>query len=63
MIDLRKAPQEQVEASFDGFTTDSKYGLYGLIAFLLVVRACNVSVENDNFPAYNGEQYSRYNLN
>ena len=31
--------------------------------FLLVVGACNFGVENDSFPAYNGEQYSPDNLN
>jgi len=63
MIDPRKAAQEQAEASFDGFIKYSKYGLYGSIAFLLVVGACNFGVENDSFPAYNGEQYSPVNLN
>ena len=63
MIDPRKAAQEQAEASFNGFITDSQYGLYGLIAFLLAVGAYNFSVQNDSFPAYNGVHFSRYNLN
>ena len=58
MIDPRKAAQEQAEASSDGFIKYSKYGLYVSIAFLLVVGACNFGVENDSFPAYNGEQYA-----
>ena len=58
MTDPRKAAQEQAEASFEGFIKYSKYGLYGSIAFLLVVAACNFGVENNSFPAYNGEQYA-----
>ena len=58
MTDQRKKAQEQAEAGFEGFIKYSKYGLYGSIAFLLVVAACNFGVENDSFPAYNGEQYA-----
>ena len=63
MTDQRQAAQEQAEASFNGFIKYSKYGLYASIAFLLVVGACNFGVEDDSFPAYNGEQYSPSNLN
>ena len=58
MTDLRKKAQEQAKASFEGFIKYSKYGLYGSIAFLLVVAACNFGVENYSSPAYNGEQYA-----
>ena len=63
MTDPRQAAQEQVEASFKGFIKYSKYGLYASIAFLLVVGACNFGVEDNSFPAYNGEQYAPTNLN
>ena len=51
MTDPRKKAQEQAEAGFEGFIKCSKYGLYGLIAFLLVVAACNFGVEDNSFPA------------
>ena len=63
MTDQRQAAQEQAEASFNGFIIYSKYGLYASIAFLLVVGACNFGVEDNSFPAYNGEQYAPTNLN
>ena len=58
MTDPRQAAQEQAEASFDDFIKYSKYGLYASIAFLLMVGACNFGVEDNSFPAYNGEQYA-----
>ena len=63
MTDPRQAVQEQAEASFNGFIKYSKYGLYASIAFLLVVGACNFGVEDNSFPACNGEQYAPTNLN
>ena len=63
MTDPRQAAQEQAEASFDDFIKYSKYGLYASIAFLLMVGACNFGVEDNSFPAYNGEQYAPTNLN
>ena len=58
----RQQAQEQAEAGFEGFMSWTKYVTYGSIAFLLVVGACNFGVEDDSFPAYNGEQYSPSNL-
>ena len=63
MTDPRQAAQEQAEASFDDFIKYRKYGLYASIAFLLMVGACNFGVEDNSFPAYNGEQYAPTNLN
>ena len=63
MTDPRQAAQEQAEASFDDFIKYSKYGLYASLAFLLMVGACNFGVEDNSFPAYNGEQYAPTNLN
>ena len=58
----RHQAQEQAEAGFEGFMSWTKYVTYGSIAFLLVVGACNFGVEDDSFPAYNGQQYSPSNL-
>ena len=51
MTDPRQAAQEQAEASFDVFIQYSKYGLYASIAFLLVIGACNLGVEDNSFTA------------
>ena len=51
MTDPRQAAQEQVEASFKGFIKYSKYGLYASIAFLLVIGAYNLGVDDNSFPA------------
>jgi hypothetical protein len=59
----REQAQEQAEASFEGFMSWTKYVTYASIGFLLVVGACNFGVEDDSFPAYNGEYYSPSNLN
>ena len=59
----KEQAQEQAEAGFEGFMQWTKYVTYGSIAFLSVVGACNFGVEDDSFPAYNGEQYSPSNLN
>ena len=58
----RQQAQEQAEAGFAGFMSWTKYVTYASIGFLLVVGACNFGVEDDSFPAYNGEQYSPSNL-
>jgi len=58
----RQQAQEQAEAGFAGFMLWTKYVTYASIGFLLVVGACNFGVEDDSFPAYNGEQYSPSNL-
>ena len=59
----REQAQEQVEAGFEGFMSWTKYVTYPSIGFLLVIGACNFGVEDDSFPAYNGEQHSPSNLN
>ena len=59
----KQQAQEQAEAGFDGFIRWTKFVTYGSIAFLLLVAGCNFGVEETNFPAYNGEQYSPSNLN
>ena len=58
----RQQAQEQAEAGFEGFISWTKYVTYASVGFLLVVGACNFGVEDDSFPAYNGEQYSPSNL-
>ena len=61
--DVRKKAQEQAEASFEGFMQWTKYVTYASIAFLLVIGAFNFGVEDQSYPAYNGDQYSPSNLN
>ena len=58
----RQQAQEQAEAGFEGFMSWTKYVTYASIGFLLVVGACNFGVEDDSFPAYDGEQYCPSNL-
>ena len=60
---IRKQALEQAQAGFEGFIKWTKYGVYASLVFLLVVGSCNFGVEDKNFPAYNGEQYSPINLN
>ena len=60
--DVRKKAQEQAEAGFEGFMQWTKYVTYATIAFLLAVGACNFGVEDESYPAYNGDQYSPSNL-
>ena len=61
--EVRAAAQKEAEKTFDGFVTWSKKITYASIAFLLIVASCNFGVEDDTYPAYNGEQYNPSNLN
>lgn len=61
--EVRMAAQEEAEKTFEGFITWSKRTTYAAIALLLVVASCNFGVEDDTYPAYNGEQYNPSNLN
>ena len=57
------AAQKEAEKTFEGFVLWSKRTIYASIAFLLIVASCNFGVEDDTYPAYNGEQYNPSNLN
>lgn len=61
--EVRAAAQKEAEKTFEGFITWSKRTTYATIALLLVVASCNFGVEDDTYPAYNGEQYNPSNLN
>ena len=61
--EVRKQALEQAEAGFEGFIKWTKYGVYASLAFLLAVGSCNFGVEDGQYPAYNGQQYSPDNLN
>ena len=60
---VRAAAQKEAEKTFEGFILWSKRTTYAAIAFLLIVASCNFGVEDDTYPAYNGEQYNPSNLN
>ena len=60
---VRAAAQKEAEETFEGFIKWSKITTYGAIAFFLIVAACNFGVEDDTYPAYNGEQYNPSNIN
>jgi len=56
--EIKDAAQQQAEQAFDGFMLWMKRGTYISVAILLfVVVGCNSGVEDDQYPAYNGEQY------
>lgn len=61
--EVRMAAQEEAEKTFERFITWSKRTTYAAIALLLIVASCNFGVEDDTYPAYNGEQYNPSNLN
>ena len=61
--EVRAAAQAEAEKTFDGFILWSKRTTYASIALLLIVASCNFGVEDDTYPAYNGEQYNPSNLN
>jgi len=61
--DPRQAAQKEAEKTFEGFITWSKRTAYASIAFLFIVASCNFGVEDDTYPAYNGEQYNPSGLN
>jgi len=49
--------------AFDGFMYWIKKGtIWSCIALGLVVFGCNAGVEDDAYPAYNGEQYAPTNM-
>ena len=60
---VRAAAQKEAEKTFEGFISWSKRTTYAAIALLLIIASCNFGVEDDTYPAYNGEQYNPSNLN
>jgi len=62
--EVRAAAQAEAERTFDAFIIWSKrVTLWSIIFLLVVVVGCNSGVEDDTYPAYNGEQYNPSNLN
>jgi hypothetical protein len=62
--EVRAAAQAEAERTFDAFIMWSKrVTLWSIIFLLVVVVGCNSGVEDDTYPAYNGEQYNPSNLN
>jgi|TARA_R110002153_G_scaffold75892_9_gene195816 hypothetical protein len=60
---VRQEAQKQAEAAFDGFIVWMKKGtLYSCLFLAVVVFGCNAGVEDDAYPAYNGEQYAPTNM-
>ena len=61
--EIKEAAQQQAEESFDGFMYWMKKGTIISCLFLaVVVVGCNAGVEDDTYPAYNGEQYNPSNM-
>jgi hypothetical protein len=61
--EVRAAAQAEAEKTFEQFMMWTKRTTYASIALLLIVASCNFGVEDDTYPAYNGEQYNPSNLN
>ena len=62
--EVRAAAQKEAEKTFEQFIVWSKrVTLWSTIFLLVVVVGCNSGVEDDTYPAYNGEQYNPSNLN
>ena len=60
---VKNAAQVQAEEAFDGFMLWIKRGtLYSCLFLGIVVFGCNAGVEDDAYPAYNGEQYAPTNM-
>ena len=60
---VKDAAQAQAEEAFDGFMLWMKRGtLYSSLLLGIVVFGCNAGVEDDAYPAYNGEQYAPTNM-
>lgn len=60
---IKAEAQTQAEIAFDGFMLWMKRcTLYACIFLGIVVFGCNAGVEDDTYPAYNGEQYSPTNI-
>ena len=56
--EIKEAAQQQAEEAFDGFMVWMKRGtLWSCLFLAVVVVGCNSGVEDDQYPAYNGEQY------
>tara|TARA_B100001093_G_scaffold57735_2_gene48822 strand:- start:4688 stop:4897 length:210 start_codon:yes stop_codon:yes gene_type:complete len=62
--EVRAAAQKEAEKTFAQFMMWTKrVTLWSIILLLVVVVGCNSGVEDDTYPAYNGEQYNPSNLN
>jgi hypothetical protein len=60
---VRQEAEKQAETAFDGFMLWMKRGtLYTCIFLGIVIFGCNAGVEDDTYPAYNGEQYAPTNM-
>ena len=60
---VKEAAQVQAEQAFDGFMyCMKKCTIWSCIVLGLVVFGCNSGVEDDAYPAYNGEQYAPTNM-
>tara|TARA_Y100000389_G_scaffold54036_1_gene49897 strand:- start:27813 stop:28010 length:198 start_codon:yes stop_codon:yes gene_type:complete len=58
-VQPREAAQIEAEKTFEGFMLWSKrVALYSALFLLIVVVGCNSGVEDGQYPAYNGDQYS-----
>ena len=56
--EIKDAAQQQAEESFDKFMYWMKKGtIVSCLILAVVVVGCNAGVEDDTYPAYNGEQY------
>ena len=56
--EIKDAAQQQAEESFDKFMYWMKKGtIASCLILAIVVVGCNSGVEDDQYPAYNGEQY------
>jgi hypothetical protein len=61
--EIKDAAQDQAEQAFDGFMYWMKKGtLVSCLILAIVVVGCNSGVEDDQYPAYNGEQYAPTNM-
>jgi len=61
--EIKEAAQQQAEEAFDGFMVWMKRGtLWSCLFLAIVVVGCNAGVEDDTYPAYNGEQYDPSNM-
>ena len=61
--EIKEAAQQQAEEAFDGFMVWMKRGtLWSCLFLAVVVVGCNAGVEDDAYPAYNGEQYAPTNM-
>ena len=61
--EIKEAAQQQAEEAFDGFMVWMKRGtLWSCLFLAVVVVGCNAGVEDDAYPAYNGEQYNPSNM-